>query len=70
MGFKKEIVYIKTNLLTQQIYFISKLPLKKLRTVRKCFLAPFRPFFGHFLLKFGAVWPSKSLGHKIFLAAP
>ena len=45
MGFKTEIFYFKTNLETHKIYVISKLPLKKLRKVRKCFLALFLPLF-------------------------
>ena len=45
MGFKTEIIYFMTNLVTHKFYFISKLPLKKLRKVRKCFPALFKTLF-------------------------
>ena len=66
MGFKNEIFCNKTNFKTPKIYFLSKLHLKKLKTVWKCFTA----LFCHFWSKFGAVQPPKSLGQKIFFCGP
>ena len=54
MGFKTEIFYFKTNLVTHKIYFISKLPLIKLRKVRKCFPALFMPLFAQ-------IWGRKAI---------
>ena len=42
-GLRQEIFYNKTKVTTQKIYFLSKLPLGKLKIVSKCFSAPFLP---------------------------
>ena len=65
-GFKNEIFCNKPKFKTPKIYFLSKLPLKKLKTVRKCFPAPFLPL----LVKIWGRRPPNSLGQKIFFTAP
>ena len=52
-GFGKEIFSNQTKFKTPKIYLLSKLPLKKVKIVRKYFPVP----FCHFWSKFGALGP-------------
>ena len=66
-GVWEGIFYIKTKFTTQKIYFLSKLPLEKLKIVRICFPAP---FFCHFWPTLGGIGDTKIPLPKDFFAAP